>query len=107
MVFFLFLGAILGAATVIFAFQNVEVITVNLMTWQITAPLAFVLLGTLLCGILMTLLVLLPSLLRDEMYLKTIKRQKRELEDEFAKFRTANNVVVADTTTTETTRVVV
>lgn len=96
MIFSLILGIILGGATVIFALQNVTVVTVGLMSWQITAPLAFVLLGTLLCGIVMTLLVLLPSLIRDEMYVKTIKQQKREIEDEFAKFRTANTITASN-----------
>jgi putative membrane protein len=85
----LIVGIILGALAVIFAFQNVAVVTVSFLTWQITASLAIIILGTVLCGIILTLLFLLPSVIRDEIYLSTIKKQKREAEDELAKHRTA------------------
>ena len=84
MVFSLIFGVILGGMSVVFALQNSAAVTV-----QFLAPLALVLLGTILSGVLMTLFVLMPSLIRDEMYLKAIKRQKRELEDEYAKYRTS------------------
>jgi len=87
MLFSLILGIILGAVSIVFALQNVSDVTVSLLDWQTTAPLATILLSTLAVGIMVTLLVLLPSLIRDEVYLKTIQRQKREAEDELAKYR--------------------
>lgn len=92
----LIVGIILGAIAVIFAFQNVAVVTVAFLSWQVTASLAIIILGTLLCGIVLTLLFLLPSVIRDEMYVSSLKKQKREAEDELAKHR-ANTV---PTTTT-------
>ena len=89
MVFSLIFGVILGGMSVVFALQNSAAVTVQFMGDDIPAPLALVLLGTILSGVLMTLFVLMPSLIRDEMYLKAIKRQKRELEDEYAKYRTS------------------
>jgi putative membrane protein len=89
MILSLMLGIILGAISVIFALQNVTIVTVSFIDWQVTAPLALILLGTLLCGIVMTLLVLIPSLIRDEAYVRALKRQKRETEEELAKARIA------------------
>lgn len=83
------IGIVLGAIAVIFAFQNVAVVTVSFFAWQLTGSLAIVILGTLLCGIVLTLLFLLPSVIRDELYLSTIKRQKREVEDELARYKNA------------------
>ncbi|KKW19379.1 MAG: hypothetical protein UY63_C0015G0020 [Parcubacteria group bacterium GW2011_GWA2_51_10] len=87
MLFSLIAGIILGALSVLFALQNVAVITVGFFAWQITGSLALVLLTTLVTGVVITLLVLLPSLIRDDMYLSVMKLQKKELEDELAKYK--------------------
>ncbi|MDR3571155.1 MAG: LapA family protein [Candidatus Pacebacteria bacterium] len=84
----LIVGIILGAIAVVFAFQNVAVVTVSFFTWQISASLAIVILGSILCGIVLTLLVLLPSVIRDEIFVATLKRQKRDLENQLAQTRT-------------------
>jgi lipopolysaccharide assembly protein A len=83
----LLVGIVLGGLTVIFALQNVAMVTVNLWMWQFSAPLAIVLLGTVMSGIIITLLILLPTMIREELYVKTLKRQKREIEDELAEKR--------------------
>ena len=87
MILSLLLGIILGAVSVVFALQNVAVITVTFMSWQASAPLVLILLGSMLCGVIVTLLVLLPSVIRDELYLSSIKRAKKEAEDELARYR--------------------
>jgi len=89
MLVFLAAGIILGAVSVIFLLQNVAMVTVSFMTWQISASLAIVLFGALLCGIIIMSLVLIPSLIRDGAYLSSIKRQKRELENELAQLKAA------------------
>lgn len=100
MILSLLLGIILGAVSVIFALENVTTVTVTLINWQVSAPLALILLGSMLCGIIVTLLVLLPSVIRDELYLSTLKRQKKETEDELTRYRVAHpdTVVVAPVT---------
>jgi uncharacterized integral membrane protein len=92
MLFLLILGIILGAVSVVFALQNVTVVTVSFFSWQATAPLAFILLGTILSAVMVTLLVLLPSLIQEAMYVKTLRQQKREVEDEFSAYRTTQPV---------------
>src|SRR5580698_5837543 len=95
----LIVGIILGALAVIFAFQNVAVVTVTFLSWQITASLAVIILGTVLCGIVLTLLFLLPSVIRDEMYVASIKKQKRETEDELARVRNNTSTTTSSTVT--------
>lgn len=80
-------GIILGALSVMFVLQNVAVVTVVFLSWQITGSLALVLLATLIAGVAITLLVLLPSLIRDDAHLKMLEKQKKELDDEMSRFR--------------------
>src|SRR5579872_6322139 len=94
----LIVGIILGAIAVVFAFQNVAIVTVSFFTWQVSASLAIVILGSILCGIVLTLLVLLPSVIRDEFYVASIKRQKRETEDELARVRNSQTAPNSSTT---------
>ncbi|HEV3245430.1 MAG TPA: LapA family protein [Candidatus Paceibacterota bacterium] len=98
----LIVGIILGAIAVIFAFQNVAVVTVSFFTWQISASLAIVILGSILCGIVLTLLVLLPSVIRDEIYVASIKRQMRDKDDELVRVRNSQAAVEKTSTTTTT-----
>jgi uncharacterized integral membrane protein len=95
-------GIILGAMAVVFAFQNVAVVTVSFFSWQITASLAIIILAAILCGIVVTLLFLLPSVIRDELYVASIKRQKRETENELARVKSNQNTQTQPTTTTPT-----
>ena len=89
MIISLILGAILGAVLVIFVLQNVVVVTVSFLTWQITGSLALVLLASIISGIVITLLILLPGLIKDDFYLSALKRQKKEVDDELAKTKQA------------------
>lgn len=84
MVFSLIIGILLGALSVLFVIQNISVVTVTFLDWQMTGSLALVLLLAIICGIVMTLLVLLPSLIRGDFYLSSIKKEKKRLEDELA-----------------------
>ncbi|HVV15072.1 MAG TPA: LapA family protein [Candidatus Paceibacterota bacterium] len=86
-------GIILGAVAVIFILQNVAVVTVTFLGFQFAASLALVLLTTLLVGLITALLILVPSLMRDLMYLGQIKREKKALEDEVASLRKTVNAI--------------
>lgn len=99
MVISLVVGILLGSLSVVFALQNVAMVTVTFLAWQVTAPLALVLLGSMLSGIVITLLVSLPSLIRDALFVKVLVKQKKQLEDELAACR-APATPVAETTET-------
>lgn len=87
MIFSLILGAILGAISVIFILENTSLVTITFLSWQFDGSLALVLLLTMLSGVVITLLLLLPSFIRDTFYLSTIQKQKREADDELAEAR--------------------
>jgi putative membrane protein len=99
MIISLVIGILLGSLSVVFALQNVAMVTVTFLAWQISAPLALVLLGSMLSGVVITLLVSLPSLIRDEMSVKVLRKQKKQLEDELAAYRTPTATVVTETAT--------
>lgn len=87
MAYSLFVGVVLGALTVVFALQNAAVVTVTFFSWQLAIPLALALLSALALGIVAALLILLPNVIRDEIYLAALKREKQELEQAALKDR--------------------
>lgn len=87
MILFLLLGAVLGGLSVIFVLQNIFPITVTFLTWQIEGSLAVVLFLAMMVGVLITLLILLPGLIRDEYRYSQLRKQKQEVEDELTDTR--------------------
>ncbi len=84
MIFFLILGILLGGLSVIFILENSVPITVTFFAWQISGSLSLVLFTAVISGAVIALLVLLPSFIKDDMYLSVLKKQKKELENELA-----------------------
>ncbi len=97
MLFFLAAGILLGAVSVVFLLQNLTVVTITFLSWEITASLALILFGTLLCGMLIIALVLLPSLIRDDFRLASLRRQKKTLEQELETQKVAAKPVTENT----------
>jgi uncharacterized integral membrane protein len=95
MIFFLLVGIMLGAVSVVFILQNSVPITVTFFAWQISGSLSLVLFSAVMTGVAVALLVLLPSFIKDDMYLSIIKKQKRELEEELAE----KNRIIAEAST--------
>lgn len=94
MIIFLILGALLGAMSVMFVFQNITPITVSFFTWQMEGSLSVILLLALVSGIFMTLLFILPSFIRDEFRYRRLRKEKRALEEELAAAKKAIPPVV-------------
>ena len=101
MIFFLLLGAILGGLSVIFVLQNIITVTVTFLTWQIEGSLAVILFLAMMSGVFITLLMLLPGLIRDEFDYSKLKQEKKEVEDELATTRKVINGVAAGTVAVE------
>ncbi len=85
MIILFILGLLLGAAAVIFALQNIAVITVTFFAWQLTGSLALILSITLIVGILITLLLLLPNSLGNYFRYKNLKDQNEKLAEDLRK----------------------
>lgn len=82
MIFFLLLGAVLGAAFIIFVLQNVTPITVTFFTYHLSGSLSIILLLSLVSGMLITVLILLPGLIRDEFRVRKLKKENNDLANE-------------------------
>ena len=85
MFIFFILGLILGGVAVVFALQNIEVITVIFFGWQVVGSLSLILLLTMLVGVLVTLLILLPKSIGDYFKYKKLKKENTELSEELRK----------------------
>lgn len=78
-------GLLLGAAAVIFALQNVAVITVTFFSWQLTGSLSLILLLTITSGVLITIFLLLPEFINNYFRYKNLKKENKNLEEELRK----------------------
>jgi len=65
---------------VIFALQNAVPITVSFLTWKFESSLALVLLITVSLGIMMSLLVSVPSMIKRMKLVSSLKRKIQALE---------------------------
>ena len=98
----LIFGVLLGGISVIFILQNITPITVTFFSWQLDGSLALVLFLAMGAGVFITLLFLLPSLIRDEMAFSRMKGDKQKLEEALAGKYVAQGAVTTSVTTTTT-----
>lgn len=82
MVIFLIIGLIIGGAAVLFVLQNITPVTVSFFAWQMSGSLSVVLLLALLTGMLVSVLVLLPSFIKAEWQLRGLIKRNKKLEDD-------------------------
>jgi len=85
MIIFFLLGLLLGGATVVFVLQNVATVTVTFFSWQLEGSLAAVLALAVFSGIVITLLLLLPSSITDYLNYKRLKKENVILEENLRK----------------------
>lgn len=82
MIIFFILGLLLGGVAVVFALQNVTIITVNFFYSQITGSLALILISAILAGMFITLFALFPKLVSDHFTLRKFRKEAAKLEEE-------------------------
>lgn len=80
MTFTLILGALLGAFAVVFAMDNSAIVTVHLLAWSFTAPLAIVLTSAAVFGILVVLVAMIPGAIQASMEEYAVRREQRKAE---------------------------
>ncbi len=85
MFIFFVLGLILGGVAVVFALQNVDVITVIFFGWQVTGSLSLILLLSMLAGIIIMLFILLPKSIGDHFKYKNLNKEIGKLKEELRK----------------------
>lgn len=77
-----FIGILIGIFSVIFAFQNVSMVTVNFFNGQFDGSLAFIILLAVGAGMLIFALLTLPSALRDSWEFSALVKHNKKLTKE-------------------------
>lgn len=85
MIILFIIGILLGAVAVIFALQNVAVITVAFFSWHLTGPLAYILLLAIASGILIAVLLLLPESVGNHLRYRSLRHENERLAEELRK----------------------
>jgi len=94
MILSLILGFLLGAAALLFALQNTAVVSLSFLGWQFESSLALLILIALAAGIIVSLLVSIPSAVKDSFKLMGLKKDNKKLLDELAECRRTSQTVV-------------
>ncbi|MEL6137591.1 MAG: lipopolysaccharide assembly protein LapA domain-containing protein [Cyanobacteria bacterium J06628_6] len=79
---YLIFALVIAFFAIAFALQNNNLVTINLLVWEARESLAIVLLATLAIGVLIGLLVALPSILKRGWRTSRVKKQAASLEDQ-------------------------
>ena len=69
----------------VFVLQNIDIITVTFFSWHITGSLALILFLTLVVGILVAILLILPESVNNYFRYKKLKKENIKLEEELRK----------------------
>jgi uncharacterized integral membrane protein len=85
MIIFFIVGLLLGVVSVIFALQNIAVVTISFFSWQLTGSLALILLLAITSGILIAILLLLPEFINNYLKYKNLKKENKDLTEELRK----------------------
>ena len=87
MLLLLILGLLIGALSVVFALQNIAVITVTFLAWQVTGSLAVILLVAMVAGMIMSILVSIPEVIKDQRKVKVLEARLAEKEKEIEHYK--------------------
>ncbi len=80
MFIFLIIGVLLGAATVVFALQNITTITVVFLNWQFEGSLALIIILAVGVGMLISSLLSLPGAIKKAFQVSSLKRHNETLK---------------------------
>lgn len=84
MILSLILGFLLGAAALLFALQNTAVVALSFLGWQFESSLALLILIAFATGVIVSLLVSIPSAIRDSFKIMGLKKENRRLAEKLA-----------------------
>lgn len=74
------IGVIVAALSLLFAFQNIEEVTLSFFGYSFTSPIALVILASLLFGFVIGMIVLVPSFFRQIAEINRLKKGNNELK---------------------------
>ena len=90
----LLLGFLLGAAALLFALQNTEVVALRFLGWQFESSLALLVLAALTTGVLISILASVPSFIGSSLRIMSLKKENRRLAQEVERQREEGVVVI-------------
>ena len=79
MLLFLIIAALtIAIIAVVFALQNADIILVTFLIWKLEGSLALILLLTFATGVIVSLLILLPRIIKGSL---TVSNQKKKIKE--------------------------
>jgi len=85
---YLIVALVIAIVAVIFALQNTMIITISFLAWEVPGSLSLVLLITLAIGVVIGLLVLSPSAIKNSMAVSSHRKRIGSLEKELDEHKT-------------------
>lgn len=79
---YLIFALVIAVIAVIFALQNTITVTISFLAWEVTGSLSLVLLVTLAIGVVIGLLVLSPSAIKNSLAVSSHRKRVGALEKE-------------------------
>lgn len=80
MILLVIVGLVMAILAILFAFQNAAVVTINFGIWELEQSLAIILIGTLGLGIIISMLLSLPTILKRGWQNSQQKNKIKELQ---------------------------
>ncbi len=96
MIISLILGFLLGVAALLFALQNTAVVSLTFLGWQFESSLALLILIAFAVGIIVSLLVSIPSAVKDGFRLMSLKKENKKLAEDLARAQSMPSVVIEE-----------
>ena len=90
MIFLVIIGLVMAVLAVLFAFQNADIVTISFGVWEFKQSLAIVLIVTLGLGIIISLLLSLPTILKRGWQNTRYKKKIADLEAQLESQNKAN-----------------
>lgn len=85
MIILFILGLLLGTMAIVFALQNTDVVTVSFFSWNMTGSLALILTLSIVIGVIISILIILPESIKNYFRHKSLKKDNARLEEELRK----------------------
>ena len=82
MILALILGFLLGAAAILFILQNTEVVALTFLQWQFETSVAFVVILSILVGVILALLLTLPGAIGSSFRMRKLRKHNEALARE-------------------------
>ena len=103
MLFSLIIGFVLGAGAIVFAIQNNTIVALTFLGWQFQSSLAVVVVIVLIAGLLVGIVICVPSIIRRSFVIRRLTKQAQGIHDEAETLRKDNHDLTvrlqAETTT--------